>query len=184
VSTGDVLTGRVVVGVSGSLGSLAALRTGLREARLRGRPLVAVLAWQPQGGETVYRMAPTPSLLERWEREAWERLDQALAQAWGRLPLDVQVEPVIVRSSAGGALTAVADRPDDLLVIGTTRRFGPARLLSGVHAYLTARARCPVLTAQGPRPPRALVRRLRRAQPSDFETGAGYGDMAGTAPPT
>jgi nucleotide-binding universal stress UspA family protein len=37
--------GRVVVGVDGSSGSLIALRWALREARLRGAPLHAVLAW-------------------------------------------------------------------------------------------------------------------------------------------
>ena len=39
--------GRVVVGVDGSPGSLAALRWALHEARLRGAELRAVLAWQP-----------------------------------------------------------------------------------------------------------------------------------------
>ncbi|MEU0815610.1 hypothetical protein ACIQWL_03510 [Streptomyces mirabilis] len=37
--------GQVVVGVSGSLAGLAALRTAARAARSSGRVLVAVLAW-------------------------------------------------------------------------------------------------------------------------------------------
>ena len=39
-------SGRIVVGVDGSQGSLHALRWALREARLRHAPVLAVLAWQ------------------------------------------------------------------------------------------------------------------------------------------
>ncbi|WP_174501741.1 universal stress protein, partial [Streptacidiphilus neutrinimicus] len=74
---------RVVVGVTGSAGSAAALRTAAAEARRSGRVLVAVLAWEPPGGEAAYRLAPDPALARIWERAAMERLDSAFAEAFG-----------------------------------------------------------------------------------------------------
>ena len=56
---------RVVVGVHGSVTSLAALRTGLEQARARDAILVPVLAWSPVGGELTYRKAPCPQLLDQ-----------------------------------------------------------------------------------------------------------------------
>ncbi|TGA93813.1 universal stress protein, partial [Streptomyces sp. MZ04] len=49
---------RVVVGVSGSPASLAALRVGVDEARRAGRVLVAVIAWEPPEGEGLYARRP------------------------------------------------------------------------------------------------------------------------------
>ncbi|MEU5385500.1 adenine nucleotide alpha hydrolase family protein [Kitasatospora cineracea] len=40
-------TPRVVVGVCGTLGGLAALRHGVREAEQRGAVLVPLTAWEP-----------------------------------------------------------------------------------------------------------------------------------------
>jgi hypothetical protein len=56
---------RVIAGVSGSLRSLGALRTGVAEARSAGAALQAVLAWAPAGGEVAYMRAPCPLLLRR-----------------------------------------------------------------------------------------------------------------------
>ncbi|MCX4420352.1 hypothetical protein [Streptomyces mirabilis] len=50
--------GQVVVGVSGSLAGLAALRTAVRAARSSGRVLVAVLAWEPPEGEVLHARNP------------------------------------------------------------------------------------------------------------------------------
>ncbi|MEV7930664.1 universal stress protein, partial [Kitasatospora sp. NPDC088779] len=66
--------GRVVVGVSGSLGSLAALHRGVAEARSRGAELVPVLAWEPPGGEFGYRRSPCPPLLAAVREAAEQRL--------------------------------------------------------------------------------------------------------------
>ena len=67
--------GRVVVGVSGSLGSVTALRRAAAEARRRDAELWPVLAWEPPGGELAARRSPTPpALVEEWQRLARERL--------------------------------------------------------------------------------------------------------------
>ncbi|MEU1630570.1 universal stress protein [Streptomyces sp. NPDC020096] len=156
---------RVVVGVSGSLGSLAALHHGVAEARRRQALLVPVLAWAPVGGEVAYRKAPCPSLLKEWERDARQRLDTAFEQAFGGCPARVVVRPILARSAAGPALVKVADRPDDLLVVGTGRRGRLRRLLHGeVSRYCLARATCTVVAV----PPPALLEFLDHATP-DFD---------------
>ena len=70
---------RVVVGVSGSLGNLAALHAGVAEARRRGLPLVAVHAWSPIGGELAYCRAPCAALLRVWRLEARSTLERAFS---------------------------------------------------------------------------------------------------------
>ncbi|MYR02834.1 universal stress protein, partial [Streptomyces sp. SID6139] len=47
--------GRVVVGVSGSLGSVTALRRAGALARRLGAELWPVLAWEPPGGDPATR---------------------------------------------------------------------------------------------------------------------------------
>ena len=54
---------RVVVGVSGSTGSLAALCRAAGEARHRGAELWPVLAWEPPGGDLAARRSPAASYL-------------------------------------------------------------------------------------------------------------------------
>ncbi|WP_063775007.1 universal stress protein, partial [Streptacidiphilus anmyonensis] len=146
---------RVVVGVSGTPSSLEALRVGLAEARRRGVPLLAVLAWLPVGAQVGYRHMPCPPPLTEWEREAEWRLRNAFDEAFGGVPGDVPVELLLIRGPAGSALVDAAEREDDLLVLGSGPREWPARLLHGATArYCVSRATCHVLTV----PPPALLR--------------------------
>ena len=160
---------RVVVGVTGSASSGAALRRAVDEARRNGSELVPVLVWQPPGGEAVYRTAPTPDLVPVWKRHAEERLESAIAAAIGSFPLDVHVEPMVVRAPTVWALTELADGQDDLLVLGAGSRHPLARLLHGaVRRSAAARAKVPVLLVKAPAVPRAMRRELRRITPEDF----------------
>ena len=84
---------RVVVGISGSLGSLAALHRGVAEARNRGAELWPVLAWEPPGGEHGYRRSPCPPLLTTVREAAERRLDEALEAAFGGADPGVPVRP-------------------------------------------------------------------------------------------
>ncbi|MEV6975009.1 universal stress protein [Kitasatospora sp. NPDC093806] len=159
---------RVIVGVSGSLHSLTALHRAADEARERRAVLVPVFAWTPVGGEYNYRLRPCPPLLRAWQDAAETRMRHALDEAFGGLPAGVRMEPQVVRGEAGPVLTALADRPDDLLVIGTGRQDGALRstvrrLFRGgsVSRYCLTRARCTVLAV----PPSTLeadLRALRR----------------------
>lgn len=143
---------RVVVGVSGSLGSLTALHRAAAEARRTGAVLLAVLAWEPPGGEFAYRRSPCPPLLREWQDRARRQLVEAVDAAFGGLPERLPMRALVVRGPAGWALTQVADRPDDLLVVGAGRRGRLRRMLSpSVARHCLVHAACPVLAV--PRSP-------------------------------
>jgi nucleotide-binding universal stress UspA family protein len=152
--------GRVVVGVSGSLRSLAALHRAVDEARRRDAELMAVLAWAPPGGEAGYRRNfSCATVLAALEDAAGGRLRQAFSDAFGGEPPGVRLRLVTARGEAATALVALADRPDDLLVVSTGRRGGFQRLFhGGVARHCLAHARCTVLAV----PPSELMRDLGR----------------------
>jgi nucleotide-binding universal stress UspA family protein len=151
--------GKIVVGVDGSAGSLAALRFALAEARLRGDAVVALHAWVMPLSE-----APGPFLLElpalggppveevtrALRRAAQERLAAALqevdAEAEG-----IEVEERVVEAPAAHALVE-ASREADLLVVGTRGHGGFAGLLLGsVSTQCLQHARCPVVVVPAAR---------------------------------
>ncbi|WP_329493493.1 universal stress protein [Kitasatospora herbaricolor] len=144
--------GRIVAGVSGSLGSLAALHRAVAEGRRTGAEVLAVLAWIPPGGEHGYRLAPCPPLLATWEADAAARLREALGEAFGGAPADVRLSAQVIRGDSGPALVHTADRATDLLVVGAG---GGSLLRRGLRPSVTAHcvkhASCPVLAV--PRPP-------------------------------
>jgi len=141
---------RVVVGLSGSLGSLAALHRGVAEARRAGAELVAVLAWEPPGGEFGYRRSPCPPLLAAVQEAAVARLGTALDEAFGGGDPGVPFRSLVIRGEAGRALVHAAGHPGDLLVLGAAG--GPLHrgLRRSVPAYCARKAACPVLVV--PRP--------------------------------
>ncbi|MGN6175118.1 MAG: universal stress protein [Streptosporangiaceae bacterium] len=137
---------RVIVGVTGSVGNLQALRCAAAEARRRETGLVAVHAWVPPGGELAERRFSVPELREVWQEAARSRILDAFDAALGGLPPGLRVEPVIMRGDAGRALVAAASRETDLLVIGAGRRGVLGRLLyRRVSRYCLTHAACPVL---------------------------------------
>ena len=137
---------RIFVGVSGSLGSLQALRYATDEARQRHVPLFPVLAWIPPGGDMADRRYPSPELRQVWRAAAAERLDSAFNEALGGMPGDVRVEPSVVRGDPGATLTFLASEDGDLLVVGSGRRGRLRRALHrSVGRYCLAHARCPVI---------------------------------------
>ena len=138
---------RVVAGVSGSPRSLPALRYAAALARGHGAALVPLHTWVPPGGELADRQFSVRYLREVWERDAWERLWDAVNTALGGVPCDVPTEPVVVCGEAGWVLVHAASRAGDLLVIGTGRRGTAGRLVGGkVSRYCLAHACCPVVT--------------------------------------
>jgi nucleotide-binding universal stress UspA family protein len=145
---------RVVVGVHGSLGSLQALRYAAEEARDRQVVLVAAIAWSPPGGDLAERTHPSSTLRRVWRDAARQRLLDAFDNGLGGLPNDLEVHARVERGETGSVLVDVADKPDDLLVIGTGRRSIISRTLrASVGRYCLAHAKCPVLAI----PPSALM---------------------------
>lgn len=167
----DNVGGRVIVGVDGSIGSLAALRRGVAEARLRDSVLVTILAWIPPGGEGIGRRTPCPPLLlAEWQREARRRLRAAWDEALGGFPRDLEIELRVERGWPGWVLTEFARRANDLLVVGAGRRTATWRLLArSVARYCVGRAECAVIVE----PPPAMARlhgRARRRMVRDLTT--------------
>jgi nucleotide-binding universal stress UspA family protein len=149
---------RVVVGVTGSVGNLQAVRRAASEARQRHTVLVAVHAWVPPGGDLAERRFSVPELRQVWRDAAWQRLWNAFDAALGGPPPDLAVEPVVMRADPGRLLVSVADREDDLLVVGAGRRGALWRLLhrQRICRYCLAHAACPVLVV----PPSELAQEM------------------------
>jgi nucleotide-binding universal stress UspA family protein len=145
---------RIIVGVSGSPGSLQALRRAADLAREHYAPLIPVLAWLPPGGDLADRSHPSPYLRNLWQDAAWQRLWQAIDLAFGGVPDGVAFDPEVMRGEPGHVLVGVATHPDDMLVIGAGRRGALAHALScRVSRYCLAHAECPVVAV----PPPALA---------------------------
>ncbi|MFD3454378.1 universal stress protein [Streptomyces sp. NPDC058691] len=153
---------RVVVGVSGSLGSLAALHRAVEEARRRSAALTVVIAWENVGVDFGSSRPPSPPLLDRWQSLARRQLFAALDTAFGgSIPLDPPLRPVIALGLPGPALVRVADQESDLLVVGTGSHGLLRRLLSpSVARHCLDHARCPVLAV----PPSPLLSQLEEAE--------------------
>lgn len=134
--------GGIVVGVDGSLGSLAALRWGIREASTRGMVVHAVTAWEVPLESTFGDMATVGDFHPVVAAE--QILVTALADA-GVADTHVTVTTAPVQGHPAEVLMQQAERAE-LLVVGSRghgRIFGA--LLGSVSLYLAAHAACPVV---------------------------------------
>jgi len=148
---------RLIVGTSGSPGSLAALRYGEVLARAHHAVLIPVIAWEPPGGDQDERLVCSAPLRQACRDLARQQLRGALIAVWGEIPGDPRVQPHVERGPPGRVLVTLACRPGDVLVVGAGRRGVLARMaLSRVSRYCLAHAQCPVLAI----PPAELAREL------------------------
>jgi nucleotide-binding universal stress UspA family protein len=148
---------RFVVGVSGSAGSLQAVRYAAQLARNDHATLAPVLVWTPPGGDIADRRCPNPELRRLWRQAAWDRLHRAIDMGIGGPPADMEFSPLVVRGDAGQVLTEVAAQPDDVLVIGAGRHGALRRLLGcRVSRYCLGHACCPLIAV----PPSPLAEDL------------------------
>ncbi|MFJ3876847.1 universal stress protein [Streptomyces sp. NPDC090077] len=137
---------RVVVGGTGTPGSMTALHRAAAEARVRDAELVVVLAWQAPGGELGSRNGPGPAARAECRAAAGERLREVLDTAFGGVGPGVPLTGVAACGTAGAALVEAARDPEDLLVVGAGARAALRRFLRpSVAGYCLAHACCPVL---------------------------------------
>lgn len=138
----DTAVAAVVVAVSPTSGSPAALRWGAAEAARRHSPLVAISAWRTPrapistgGRPPVASVDPEGSLAE-----AKEELRAQVRQALGD---EVEVETEVVRGSTFRVLLQASETAD-LLVLDAPRRieFPEAPMLAHRLVYS---AECPVV---------------------------------------
>lgn len=163
---------RIVVGVDGSEGSLAALTWAVHETRLRGGTLRVVMAWQmPQafGSANVWGLGMDPSL------DAETVLAEAAAKEADRLSADVDpggeasMRWEAVEGHPAWALIGAAESAD-LLVVGSRGHGGfVGALLGSVSQHVVTHAGCPVVVI--PHPQHAAETRTRG---SSFREGV-YG---------
>ena len=132
---------RIVVGVDGSDSSKAALGWAMRQAKLAGGSVDAVIVWQ---FPATYGWAPYPDGQPDLESDAKSVLVAAVAEVSAREP-DVLVRPVVAEGHAAEALLRAA-RGADLLVVGSRGHGGFASaLLGSVSMHCVLHAHCPVL---------------------------------------
>jgi len=113
--------GRVIVGTSGSPGSLQALRYGEALARAHDVVLLPVLAWELPGGDYAERVQSSGELRQVWQNLACRQLRDALMAVWGKVPDDPRVQPHLERGPAGWVLVNLACHPGDVLVVTASR---------------------------------------------------------------
>jgi nucleotide-binding universal stress UspA family protein len=129
----------VVVGVTDSAASRWALAWAVGTARRTGMALKVVVAFQsaPTSG---YAMVTFHD-----QREAAKELIAGLFnEVCGGFPPDLRVQRLLVLEAPGRALVAAAG-PGDLLVIGSSGRFGGA-----TRRYCARRTRCPLVVVPSP----------------------------------
>jgi nucleotide-binding universal stress UspA family protein len=170
--------GQIIVGVDESEGAAAALRWGVREARVRDWSLAAVLAWdfldQHHGaGEDAFE--PSYS-----EPDALTALDSYVAAAVG--PRDATwIERVATCDIATRALLD-ASKAADLLVVGARGLGGFQGLMLGsVSQQCVRHASCPVAVVRHATDPRGAGGRPNRTTMERIVVGIDGSDAANEA---
>ena len=134
---------RIVVGVDGSAPSKAALAWAVRQARLTGAAVEAIIAWQ-YPATYGYTMPAAPEVNYNFEEIAAEVVTNTIAEVGG------QGEPVKISSRVveGNAAQALLDASAgaDLLVVGSRGHGGFVEaLLGSVSQHCVHHATCPVV---------------------------------------
>jgi nucleotide-binding universal stress UspA family protein len=143
------MSGRVVVGFAPTLAGYEALRYGVAQASGRSAKLVIVRAVRLKPYET--------SIADRVPMTVAVTMQVATAfqEALGALPIHLDVHVVVNTGLSDMVLTAVANQPDDLLVLGACTR---GRLGALTHTAMLRRtlhsAVCPLVVI----PPPAMSR--------------------------
>ncbi len=153
-STEQNRASRIVVGVDGSAGSLAALDWGVREAQMRGVAVQAVMAWQQpvvHGGAHPWSLGEDPAAAT--QDELAEAADAEVGRLSNEAPaaLDVEVSYEAIEGHPAEVLvTTAADAA--LLVVGSHGHGGFAGALIGsVSQHVVSHARGAVVVVREPR---------------------------------
>jgi nucleotide-binding universal stress UspA family protein len=127
---------RIVVGVDGSASSKAALDWAIRQAKLTGAVVDAVIAWHYPAAYGY----PVPDDAD-YERLAAEVVTDAIAEVAG--PVDIR--PKVMEGNPAAVLLA-ASAGAELLVIGSRGHGGFVEaLLGSVSQHCVHHAACPVV---------------------------------------
>ena len=140
---------RIVVGVDGSGSSKAALRWAVRQAKLTGASVDAMIAWHYPASAGGYGWAP---IGVGTAFDFKENAEKVLADAIGTACDPGSGVPVRARVVEGNAAQVLLDAADgaDLLVVGSRGHGGfTEALLGSVSQHCVHHARCPVVVIRG-----------------------------------
>lgn len=139
-------SGRVIVGVTGTLVNLHALRVAVDVARARDAVLYAVHVWDTGDDlESVYATAHKPEILPRLQL-----VGHAFDQALGGCPGDLDVRPLVIEGRPWYRLAQLTRQDTGLLVVGARRRPWWRRLTPATDRNCIRHAHCPVLVVPPP----------------------------------
>ena len=140
---------RIVVGVDGSASSRAALRWAVRQAKLTGGTVEAVIAWQLPTVITSTGWTPVYAVEEGdFAQDARKHIDAAIANVVE--PADSQLVHTQVVKGHPAPVLLDAAAGADLLVIGSRGHGGfTDALLGSVGLHCVHHAHCPVLIMRG-----------------------------------
>jgi nucleotide-binding universal stress UspA family protein len=140
--------GRIVVGVDGSESAQAALAWAIRQAKLTGAGLDAVVSWSIPA--TAAAAGPLPDSYDP-AADAAAALTEAVAPARAANP-DVDLRTVEVEGPAGPGLVEYAETAQLLVVGSRGHGFVAGVLLGSVSEYCVSHAKCPVVVLRGSAP--------------------------------
>ncbi|HKJ55194.1 MAG TPA: universal stress protein [Nitriliruptoraceae bacterium] len=137
------MSGRIVVGVDGSVESRRALEFGYEEARRRGATVDVVYAY------SLPTTMAMPGYMGPVDMPPIDELAQDAKELMARLvesaPRDLEIQTITARGPAARTLLDVA-RGADLLVVGSRGRGGFRGLLLGSTSHQAiSHAPCPVV---------------------------------------
>jgi nucleotide-binding universal stress UspA family protein len=145
MTTSESTVPRIVVGIDGSESAQAALRWAVRQAKLTGGRVEAIIAWHYPAADGV---EPTGSY-EDFEADARQVLAEALRAVTGPEP-DVPVLSLVTEGYPGDVLLRAA-KGAELLVLGRRGRGRLASaLLGSVSLHCVRHAHGPVLVLDQP----------------------------------
>lgn len=131
---------RIVVGVDGSVPSKAALAWAIRQARLTGAAVEAVIAWE---FPSAYGY-PAPAVAVNWQELAEQVISDAVSEVSGSAG-DVEIRETVAEGNAAQALLD-ASAGAELLVVGSRGHGGFVEaLLGSVGQHCVQHATCPVV---------------------------------------
>jgi nucleotide-binding universal stress UspA family protein len=160
-------SGRVVLGVANTLAGYEALRFAVQAARELRVPLVAVRAVKAAVAADAW-----PPLRQALHDAAAAEVARAFEEALGGAPGAVAVTVTTVSGSPHDVLPSIANRPDDLLVVGA-RDHRNWRVVgrAGVAGHCIRVAICPVVAVPTPTMARSgSATRLGRAVVNGIES--------------
>jgi nucleotide-binding universal stress UspA family protein len=143
-------TGAVVVGLAGSVGSRAALEAACDEARMRGLPVAAVVAWAPPEVWVTPRLrVPSAQEMQAAAGDLATTEVREVLVARARRGASTPLVELVVASGPAAVVLERLSSDATMLVVGHRGRGAvKSRLIGSVGLSTVVHARCSVLVVR------------------------------------